>query len=215
MFSFFFFFFFLMIRRPPRSTLFPYTTLFRSRGNPGPLEEGREGGDFPAPPAPVRPGAGRREKRRPRPQSRLASADHRRGEHRRNEVRLGGRRGVDVDPTAIALPGDVGGARRAHVERFGRGIRVEEDVERRSAPVGREKPVQDRAPSLERPALALAKAPDDGAAPLTREHREEPLAVGDPVPFGPPIDLERAGGGPPEAALLRQLPRDRAEFSRR
>src|SRR2546422_8980670 len=25
-------FFFLMIRRPPRSTLFPYTTLFRSRG---------------------------------------------------------------------------------------------------------------------------------------------------------------------------------------
>src|SRR5258707_8343018 len=29
-FLFFFFFFFLMIRRPPRSTLFPYTTLFRS-----------------------------------------------------------------------------------------------------------------------------------------------------------------------------------------
>src|SRR3712207_9110118 len=25
-------FFFLMIRRPPRSTLFPYTTLFRSQG---------------------------------------------------------------------------------------------------------------------------------------------------------------------------------------
>src|SRR2546430_12399485 len=30
---FFFFFFFLMIRRPPRSTLFPYTTLFRSEGS--------------------------------------------------------------------------------------------------------------------------------------------------------------------------------------
>src|SRR5471030_3442215 len=29
-FIFFSFFFFLMIRRPPRSTLFPYTTLFRS-----------------------------------------------------------------------------------------------------------------------------------------------------------------------------------------
>src|SRR2546421_4760475 len=29
-FYFFLFFFFLMIRRPPRSTLFPYTTLFRS-----------------------------------------------------------------------------------------------------------------------------------------------------------------------------------------
>src|SRR2546430_11357204 len=27
-------FFFLMIRRPPRSTLFPYTTLFRSGGRP-------------------------------------------------------------------------------------------------------------------------------------------------------------------------------------
>src|SRR5438876_10755350 len=34
-FFFFFFFFFLMIRRPPRSTLFPYTTLFRSRPTPG------------------------------------------------------------------------------------------------------------------------------------------------------------------------------------
>src|SRR5258708_17918475 len=29
------FFFFLMIRRPPRSTLFPYTTLFRSQGSAG------------------------------------------------------------------------------------------------------------------------------------------------------------------------------------
>src|SRR5258706_10816052 len=28
-------FFFLMIRRPPRSTLFPYTTLFRSRAEVG------------------------------------------------------------------------------------------------------------------------------------------------------------------------------------
>src|SRR6266581_7158790 len=31
----FFLFFFLMIRRPPRSTLFPYTTLFRSRRSAG------------------------------------------------------------------------------------------------------------------------------------------------------------------------------------
>src|SRR3712207_8484389 len=30
----YFCFFFLMIRRPPRSTLFPYTTLFRSRQTP-------------------------------------------------------------------------------------------------------------------------------------------------------------------------------------
>src|SRR5689334_25445776 len=35
-FFFFFFFFFLMIRRPPRSTLFPYTTLFRSNIPPAP-----------------------------------------------------------------------------------------------------------------------------------------------------------------------------------
>src|SRR5260370_3521817 len=33
-----FFFFFLMIRRPPRSTLFPYTTLFRSLRNPAEIE---------------------------------------------------------------------------------------------------------------------------------------------------------------------------------
>src|SRR3989454_4131159 len=32
--SLLFLFFFLMIRRPPRSTLFPYTTLFRSRAGP-------------------------------------------------------------------------------------------------------------------------------------------------------------------------------------
>src|SRR5256885_12322897 len=40
-------FFFLMIRRPPRSTLFPYTTLFRSRTAPE------------APRAPGRPPGGR------------------------------------------------------------------------------------------------------------------------------------------------------------
>src|SRR5215831_20738059 len=36
------FFFFLMIRRPPRSTLFPYTTLFRSPRPPGPAHAGGE-----------------------------------------------------------------------------------------------------------------------------------------------------------------------------
>src|SRR3989441_3759413 len=42
------FFFFLMIRRPPRSTLFPYTTLFRSpaagllRGDPSPRGGARD-----------------------------------------------------------------------------------------------------------------------------------------------------------------------------
>ena len=43
--------FFLMIRRPPRSTLFPYTTLFRSVGLPSSLAapaerfEGQDGPD--------------------------------------------------------------------------------------------------------------------------------------------------------------------------
>src|SRR2546429_8568601 len=34
-----------MIRRPPRSTLFPYTTLFRSGNGGGILRSGREGRD--------------------------------------------------------------------------------------------------------------------------------------------------------------------------
>src|SRR2546430_7961034 len=53
----FFFFFFLMIRRPPRSTLFPYTTLFRSvvrrahrvsRGLHVRVHPRRRGGEAPA-----------------------------------------------------------------------------------------------------------------------------------------------------------------------
>src|SRR2546422_10601921 len=62
-------FFFLMIRRPPRSTLFPYTTLFRSLGS-----RPRDGAGPPRPwprhdrPAPddaaLRPGAAVRKARR-------------------------------------------------------------------------------------------------------------------------------------------------------
>src|SRR5207302_9532613 len=40
-FSFSIFFFFLLIRLPPRSTLFPYTTLFRSRRLPPSRDTGR------------------------------------------------------------------------------------------------------------------------------------------------------------------------------
>src|SRR2546426_7731208 len=45
------FFFFLMIRRPPRSTLFPYTTLFRSqksrpKASPGTSRSERRGSSF-------------------------------------------------------------------------------------------------------------------------------------------------------------------------
>src|SRR6266480_4152990 len=46
-------FFFLMIRRPPRSTLFPYTTLFRSRPAAG--RSGPGSRDW-RPPRPSRPG---------------------------------------------------------------------------------------------------------------------------------------------------------------
>src|SRR5215217_9200945 len=62
-------FFFLMIRRPPRSTLFPYTTLFRSvPGRDRPLADQPQPpppGHHPAQPGrpacPDRPGRGRRE----------------------------------------------------------------------------------------------------------------------------------------------------------
>src|SRR2546430_17137383 len=49
--SFFLFFFFLMIRRPPRSTLFPYTTLFRSPRAPraGTMAVGPESTEDPGP----------------------------------------------------------------------------------------------------------------------------------------------------------------------
>src|SRR6266487_5861883 len=53
-------FFFLMIRRPPRSTLFPYTTLFRSRPD--------------SPHRPARPGAGRGAQDRDRKSTRLNSS---------------------------------------------------------------------------------------------------------------------------------------------
>src|SRR6266568_5847117 len=57
------FFFFLMIRRPPRSTLFPYTTLFRSGPAPGarlaPVEGSAPAGEL-APDARQAPAGGAR-----------------------------------------------------------------------------------------------------------------------------------------------------------
>src|SRR5229473_1895972 len=55
---FYLFFFFLMIRRPPRSTLFPYTTLFRSGPPSGRIDAGR-GHALSAPPGPCCASAGR------------------------------------------------------------------------------------------------------------------------------------------------------------
>src|SRR2546430_13557725 len=51
------FFFFLMIRRPPRSTLFPYTTLFRSQPVPARADRRPSQGAH----SPVRNRPGRRE----------------------------------------------------------------------------------------------------------------------------------------------------------
>src|SRR5690554_7638766 len=68
-----------MIRRPPRSTLFPYTTLFRScphRRSPGAHQTptaGEHGGAlrrFPGPAAPGPPGCGRSEEHTSELQSR-------------------------------------------------------------------------------------------------------------------------------------------------
>src|SRR3712207_7328938 len=68
-----------MIRRPPRSTLFPYTTLFRSRAARGPqradppaLPLQRAAHDRPA--LAVRPQ--RRRRRRPRPPRESRSEEH-------------------------------------------------------------------------------------------------------------------------------------------
>src|SRR2546422_6491462 len=63
-----FFFFFLMIRRPPRSTLFPYTTLFRSADRTRGVGSSRPG---------RRPRGGwRREDRRQRRGAVCAAARH-------------------------------------------------------------------------------------------------------------------------------------------
>src|SRR5258705_4242502 len=56
--SLIFFFFFLMIRRPPRSTLFPYTTLFRSTRQPRSARFVFPLGPRTASPTPARPKGG-------------------------------------------------------------------------------------------------------------------------------------------------------------
>src|SRR6478672_12361709 len=57
-------FFFLMIRRPPRSTLFPYTTLFRSGGGRLRTAAGRPGVDLVLTDRGARPGRAPRSDRK-------------------------------------------------------------------------------------------------------------------------------------------------------
>src|SRR5688572_31377103 len=78
---FFFFLFFLMIRRPPRSTLFPYTTLFRSASHQNRDARGRS----PADQAASGSGADQRpDSRGHRPRSRRSRL-HRAAYHRSEE----------------------------------------------------------------------------------------------------------------------------------
>src|SRR2546430_17277123 len=93
-----------MIRRPPRSTLFPYTTLFRSAVQVGTLEElaRHEPGEV--------HGAGVLE-HRPRPAERRAAA----GDHR-HAPSVGNRHYILLPevskPTPSPLPGQAGERRR-------------------------------------------------------------------------------------------------------
>src|SRR2546430_10426169 len=76
-------FFFLMIRRPPRSTLFPYTTLFRSRRQQDRLPERAERADhLPGSAARSRVEAGRRLVE----EEQLRVADERRSEEHTSEL---------------------------------------------------------------------------------------------------------------------------------
>src|SRR6266403_979284 len=100
-------FFFLMIRRPPRSTLFPYTTLFRSRA---PRTRARSGGGRPTRGAARRARSHRR--RRGRARDRLALP-------RRRGVRRAGRAARAL--RALAAPGS--GCYRGGLMRAGRAVR--------------------------------------------------------------------------------------------
>src|SRR3712207_7574264 len=80
-------FFFLMIRRPPRSTLFPYTTLFRSEEA---AEEGRPGRHAdPALTHLARSGCGRQQPRhlaQARAGEQIGTPRHRRSEEHTSEL---------------------------------------------------------------------------------------------------------------------------------
>src|SRR3712207_7641537 len=70
-----------MIRRPPRSTLFPYTTLFRSRRGRRAL--GRERGGAPGRAGPAEGGRGKAERAEPR--ARPATSPRERNRRRSEE----------------------------------------------------------------------------------------------------------------------------------
>src|SRR2546427_8467946 len=84
-----------MIRRPPRSTLFPYTTLFRSLAIPAAGRSGRDRDDEVLPPSPS--GASAAGQTQPAPEARVHGCDRvgrARGAHRL--------RGLQADAAGLA-----------------------------------------------------------------------------------------------------------------
>src|SRR5947208_13404486 len=109
-----------MMRRPPRSTLFPYTTLFRSRGaravtdSPGGVSHGarhRRGGRETAR-VPRAGAAARGEYHRVEGQRRRDRADRDRHERRAREVARAARQpGVTPSPRVVVLAAPSGGGK--------------------------------------------------------------------------------------------------------
>src|SRR2546421_11146891 len=123
-FSCFFFFFFLMIRRPPRSTLFPYTTLFRSsRGSPGRAGWGaRCGRRIPRAPGFGPPTASPRESSPPGGERHAARRAHR--VRAVEPVWLVGDAPARALLAALRRPLGGGARRHPHVARAGRPLQV-------------------------------------------------------------------------------------------
>src|SRR5215208_3026112 len=95
-----FFFFFLMIRRPPRSTLFPYTTLFPSRPSAAGGCPWRAPGRSSSTTTASTPSTARSSSRSPsRPSTRSSARPSDAGERRADDP---GRRGRELD--RLALP---------------------------------------------------------------------------------------------------------------
>src|SRR5439155_27128987 len=103
-------FFFFMIRPPPRSTLFPYTTLFRSHLGAGgtPARRPRQHGPRRRPERAARPDPARADRGRLHHPRRPASP--RDGAHEERQPPAGG--GLGPRPEDPAGPGDAGGGRQ-------------------------------------------------------------------------------------------------------
>src|SRR3989441_205632 len=153
-----FFFFFLMIRRPPRSTLFPYTTLFRAADDLEPVP-GRE---RPAERPGEDGGAGRG--RRERGGGRGARARRRAVEDRGGGAALGGGLGGEVPPA---------------LSRAGGGAARDRGPARRTAPDAHHpSPRADgRVVQLEAAPVAEPQAGGDLARPHGRFHGEVRAAI--------------------------------------